>query len=629
MRRNASALLAILGLAGALIVTGDCYGRMCRVELIPNGGKFSCDNCHVAPGGARNLFGLDVQAMVEPGSCDPFWDVELADLDSDSDGLSNGYELRDPEGTWAVGADRPGGLALVSNPGVADERTSIDVVQLAGGLTSPVSGTHAGDGTGRIFIVEQTGRIRIIQGGQLLQTPFLDITDRVIALSSSYDERGLLGLAFHPQYASNGRFFVYYSAPGGAMNHVSRLSEFRVSASDPNAADPTYEQTLMEIDQPEGNHNGGCLVFGPDGMLYIGLGDGGGAGDVHGVIGNGQDTTTLLGSMLRIDVSTPGQYSVPADNPFVGQVEALDEIWAYGLRNPWKFSFDRGGERRLFCGDVGQNLWEEIDIIQGGGNYGWRVIEGTRCYDPPEDCDHTGKILPIADYSHNTGVSVTGGYVYRGSQYPELYGKYVFGDYSAPGFGGNGKLFYLEELSANNWQMFEFITNGGPGSGFGPYVTALVEDEGGELYILTNDFTSPLSESGAIHSITVGGAAETPIPNIRANDSDLPIFVSTAQLVRITIELEPRGYTGANADWWLAVSTPFAAPADWYSYVYPTGWAPGINRLIVFPLFDLSPFEVLNTALPAGAYTFYFAVDDDADGVADATWFDFVPVTVQ
>ncbi|MBN1592047.1 MAG: hypothetical protein JW941_02215, partial [Candidatus Coatesbacteria bacterium] len=200
---------------------------------------------------------------------------------------------------------------------------------------------------------------------------------------------------------------------------------------------------------------------------------------------------------------------------------------------------------------------------------------------------------------------------------------------SAPGFGGDGKLFYLEELSPNNWQMFEFITNGGPGSGFGKYITSFIEDEAGELYILTNINTSPLSENGAMYRITVGGAAEEPVPDIKANDSDTAIVVSSMDAVRVTVSLDAKGYVGLNADWWLAVFTPFDAPADWYSYVYPTGWALGTNRLIMIPLFDLSPFEVFNSPLPPGGYTFYFAIDDNTDGVPDATWLDFVPVTVQ
>ncbi len=370
----------------------------------------------------------------------------------------------------------------------------IEVERVARRIVSPVAGTHAGDGSGRLFIAEQTGSIKIIQDDEVLDEPFLDVSDKLVNVNSGYDERGLLGLAFHPNYTENGRFFIYYSAPGSGGNHQSILAEYHVSSDDPNkAADD--ERIIMQVDQPESNHNGGQIVFGPDGMLYIGLGDGGGAGDRHGSIGNGQNLTTLLGSILRINVDGEVPYEVPEDNPFVGQ-NGRDEIWAYGLRNPWKFSFDRK-TGRLFCGDVGQNEWEEIDIIERGGNYGWRVMEASHCFNPSSGCDQSGKILPIDEYNHDLGISITGGYVYRGQQYSSLYGKYIFADWT-------GKVFYLEETTEGEWTRNEFHTNGRDTSEFGPRILSFAEDEEGELYLLTSS-GGPTSPSGMIYKITVPG----------------------------------------------------------------------------------------------------------------------------
>ncbi|MFB3786306.1 MAG: sorbosone dehydrogenase family protein [bacterium] len=401
-------------------------------------------------------------------------------------------------------------LGILARGGYAQPSTII-LEPVAGGLTAPVAGAHAGDGRGRIFVAEQTGRVRIIENGVLREDPFLDVRDKLVRISPAYDERGLLGLAFHPLYAENGRFFVYYSAPGGIGNHHSVVAEYHVSADDPNRA-ASDERVILTVDQPESNHNGGNLVFGPDGYLYIGLGDGGGAGDRHGTIGNGQDVTTLLGSILRIDVDGADPYSVPDDNPFIGRV-GRDEIWAFGLRNPWKFSFDRL-TGRLFCADVGQNRYEEINLIERGGNYGWRVMEAAFCYDPDEACDTTGKILPVAWYSHDVGISITGGYVYRGRQYPGLYGKYVFGDWL-------GKLFYLEEAGVNQWNLVEFQVENQP-SPF--YVLGFVEDEAGELYVLSSPNSGPSGKGGMVSRITMTPAvptpAVTPIPTATPSPTD-------------------------------------------------------------------------------------------------------------
>jgi glucose/arabinose dehydrogenase len=294
------------------------------------------------------------------------------------------------------------------------------------GLEHPVYVTHAGDGSSRLFVVEQPGRIRIVQQERLLDAPFLDITNRV----RHAGEQGLLGLTFHPAYKTNGRYFVNYVR---RSDGATVIAEFRVS-SNPNMSQ-TGERILLAVPQPYPNHKGGMVEFGPDGYLYIGLGDGGSAGDP----GNrGQNKHELLGKLLRIDVDHGSPYAIPHDNPFAAG-GGRREIFAYGLRNPWRFSFDRQtGE--LWAADVGQNLWEEIDVVNRGGNYGWRVMEGAHCFLPREGCARDGLIPPVAEYGHEKGrCSITGGYVYRGSRLPALRGAYVYGDYCS------GEIFALVE----------------------------------------------------------------------------------------------------------------------------------------------------------------------------------------
>jgi len=300
---------------------------------------------------------------------------------------------------------------------VTAEPERVGLALVAGGFTAPVALASPNDGTGRLFVADLLGVIRIIDAdGHLLDPPFLDLTDRIVRLRPGYDERGLLGLAFHPKFTENSRFFVYYSAPlrAGAprgWDHTSRISEFTVAADDGNRADPDSERVVLEVEEPQFNHNGGSIAFGPDGCLYIPLGDGGGARDVgpgHPPKGNGQDITTLLGSILRIDVDGPEPYGIPEDNPFVGK-DGRDEIYAYGLRNPWRTTFDAGGENRLFAADAGQYLWESVKIIVAGGNHGWNLKEGNHAFDPenpyesPEDVpevDLRGEPLidPIIEY---------------------------------------------------------------------------------------------------------------------------------------------------------------------------------------------------------------------------------------
>ena len=325
---------------------------------------------------------------------------------------------------------------------------------IVSGLNRPVDIQPANDGTGRLFIIEKYGVIRVFENGQLLESPFLNIDDRV---NDSGNEMGLLGLAFHPDYEQNGFFYVNYTGDGGD----TRISRFQASG---NIADPNSEKVLMIIEQPYPNHNGGALAFGPDGYLYAGLGDGGLAGDPHK---NGQDTTSLLGKILRLDVNNGDTYSIPSDNPFG------NEVWAYGLRNPWRISFDRQtGD--LYIGDVGQSQWEEIDYLpagsQGGANFGWSIMEGGHGYDGLAQPD---MLLPAAEYSHSEGgCSVTGGYVYRGTM-PEWNGIYLYGDYCS------GKIWglILSNGQRQNQVMFET----------GVTITTFGQDESGEIYFASDN----------------------------------------------------------------------------------------------------------------------------------------------
>lgn len=328
----------------------------------------------------------------------------------------------------------------------------------------PTSLTHAGDD--RLFVTEQQGVIRIIQNGQVLPEPFLYIVDRV---GSTELEQGLLSVAFHPHYQENGTFFVDYTRQDGS----TVISRFQVSADNPNIAAHNSEQILLTISQPYANHNGGQLQFGPDGYLYVGMGDGGSANDP---LGSGQNLDTLLGKLLRLDVDfNPDGYAIPATNPFINNADARNEIWAYGLRNPWRFSFDRlTGD--LLIADVGQNLWEEIDWQSadspGGENYGWNTMEAKHCFQPVANCNQDGLQRPIFEYSHELGCSISGGYIYRGSDLA-LYGNYFFGDYC------QGTIWSLTPNGDGSWQSHVVYRGAGNISSFG-------EDVNGELYVVNH-----------------------------------------------------------------------------------------------------------------------------------------------
>ncbi|MBN1964445.1 MAG: PQQ-dependent sugar dehydrogenase [Anaerolineae bacterium] len=347
------------------------------------------------------------------------------------------------------------------------------VVEVASGLSRPLFVTHAGDGSGRVFVVEQTGKILVMQNDAVLQTPFLDVSDQISpdALGGGYSERGLLGLAFHPDYAENGQFFINYTDRQGS----TVVARYAVSADDPNRADPASAVQILYVPQPYANHNGGDLAFGPDGYLYVAMGDGGSGGDPQG---NGQNLGTLLGTILRLDVNTSETYTIPPDNPFVSDPAARPEIWAWGLRNPWRFSFDRAtGD--LYVADVGQTQWEEVNFqpadSAGGENYGWNAYEGQHGYSGAPAASDV--VPPILEYSHANGwCSITGGYVYRGENIPGLQGYYLYGDWCT------GTIWTAQRDEAGNWQASISLETGRRISSFG-------EDEAGELYLVDHDGT--------------------------------------------------------------------------------------------------------------------------------------------
>ena len=420
---------------------------------------------------------------------------------------------------------------------------SIELETVASGLTAPVGLKPVVDGTGRLFVADQSGVVYLILDGQLQPTPFLDLSDRLVSPlgiigtfdGNDYDERGLFGIAIHPDFANSEspgyrKFYTYTSElaldvadfttdpPIANPNHQSVIAEWEVSSRNTNTINLSTRREILRIDEPQFNHNGGMLAFGPDGYLYISLGDGGNANDVgdgHGETGNGQNINTVHGSILRIDpldpVETPdstdpismnGQYRIPADNPFVG-TEGLDEIYAYGFRNPYIFSFD-SATGRLIVADVGQNYVEEIDIVEAGGNYGWHLKEGTFRFDPVNgnvNDDLTGLpkdlIDPVAQYDHDEGISVIGGFIYRGSAIPELFGKYVFGDFSSGFSVADGRLFYAD-LDIGLIQ--EFVI-GLDNRDLNLYVKGFGQDLDGEIYLLASSNLGPYGTGGKILKI--------------------------------------------------------------------------------------------------------------------------------
>jgi glucose/arabinose dehydrogenase len=410
------------------------------------------------------------------------------------------------------------GLARNTSP-------SVGLELIDEGFASPVALVDSKDGSHRLFAVDQTGLIWILLNGKRIEKPFLDLREQVVELNSLYDERGLLGLAFHPDFAANGRFYISYSAPlrsGLSLDewdHTTYVSEFTISAEDANLADPESERMLLAMDKPGYNYEAGHIAFGSDGYLYIATGD-----SVHDPATEAgkyaQDTSSLLGKILRIDINgisdTGRNYLIPADNPFISG-EGLPEIFAYGFRNPYRFSFDTAQDKsfdpsdiegpRLFVADVGQAMMEEVNLVEAGGNYGWPILEGLTCFNPQnwsqplESCSTAGLSEPIIAYTHEDDLSaVIGGMVYAGKAIPELTGGYVFGDWGR----GNGRLFvaFSPNFGLGSWQITEIqIKIPGNQSGIGQLL-GIGEDEHGELYLLTKaPGIGASGDSGALYKI--------------------------------------------------------------------------------------------------------------------------------
>lgn len=424
------------------------------------------------------------------------------------------------------------GISCNKDDDIEDTRT--DLLQVADGFVSPIGAVASPDNTNRLFVIDQAGKVWIIDAtGTKLPTPFIDVTAMMVTLNVNYDERGLLGLAFHPQFATNKRFYIYYQMPprpggpepGVNWNNFSRISEFRTMAGNDNLADMTTERIILEMDDPQSNHNGGTIAFGPDGYLYIAIGDGGSANDVApghvndwyaaNAGGNGQDVdANLFGDILRIDVNNTGvPYAIPPDNPFVGTAHK-QETWAYGFRNPFRFSFDMGGTHELYAGDAGQVLYEEIDRVVKGGNYGWNVREGKICFQaanndtafatcPGIDILGNNLIDPVVTISNagnpagGRALTVIGGNVYRGSAIPAYSGKYIFGTFAQPGNVPNGELFIATPAGQSDWSYEEIILVNKPND-LGFYLKGFGQDKAGEIYLTVTTNLGPGGTTGKL-----------------------------------------------------------------------------------------------------------------------------------
>jgi glucose/arabinose dehydrogenase len=417
-----------------------------------------------------------------------------------------------------------------------DDIPRVDMQLVADGFASPIGVVSSPDNTDRLFVLDQVGKIWIIDGGgNKLSTPFMDVSSMIAPLSPNYDERGLLGLAFHPDFANNRRFYIYYQLPpraGGptpttTWNNFSRISEFKASAGNANAADMASERIILEMDDPQSNHNGGTIAFGPDNYLYISIGDGGAANDVApghvedwytaNAGGNGQDVeSNLFGDILRIDVNSGNPYSIPPDNPFVGQT-GLDEIYAYGFRNPFRMSFDMGGSRQLLAGDAGQVLYEEINLVTKGGNYGWNVREGAHCFNAANNdtlfptCptqDNLGRafidpVIEIANAANPQGgraLTIIGGNVYRGNSIPGLQGKYVFGTFAQTAMTPNGELFVSQVSGQGTWSFNELSLVSAPND-LGYYLKGFGQDNDGEIYLTVTTNLGPTGTTGKVFKL--------------------------------------------------------------------------------------------------------------------------------
>ena len=414
--------------------------------------------------------------------------------------------------------------------------TSPDLKLVVDNLVSPLTVIEPPDATKRLFVVDQVGKVWIIDSsGNKMPNPFLDISSKMVSLSPQYDERGLLGFAFHPGYKTNGRFFVLYTAlphaggpqPGSSWSSLTRISEFEVSSTNANQADISSEKIILEADHPQSNHNGGTIAFGPDGDLYISIGDGGNKDDVGpghvsdwytaNIGGNGQDVyNNLMGNVLRIDVNSTSPYAVPSDNPFVGK-PGLDEIYAYGFRNPYRFSFDMGGTHQLFLGDAGQSLYEEVDIVTKGGNYGWNIKEGTHCFSTDSDLlvrptcpnvDSAGNPLidPVIEFTNHDNpaggiaTSVVGGNVYRGTLLPDFAGRYIFGIYSQTETAADAKIYIATSATSGLWSFDEIHLKSYP-TNLGMYLKGFGQSSDGEIYLATSGQGGPSGTTGKIFKL--------------------------------------------------------------------------------------------------------------------------------
>jgi len=419
-------------------------------------------------------------------------------------------------------------LALLL-PATAGANSNIELRPIADGLVSPSVVIPFQKKDRSLLIADQAGIVYVHVNGATLDTPLIDLRNRMVPLREGFDERGLLGLALHPKFEKNRKFFVYYSAPlrkdaPADWDNTSRISEFQLSTGNPHRADPDSERSVLEIDEPQFNHNGGRLAFGPAGNLYISVGDGGKANDTglgHGPTGNGQNINTLLGKILRIDIDGKQPYGIPSDNPFLGK-DGRDEIYAYGLRNPWAMSFDAGNPNRLFVADVGQSRYEEVNLIVNGGNYGWNLREAHEGFNseepknPISPAPQKGRlgesfIDPIVAYknrdgfvdkSDTIGVSITGGYIYRGKELPKLTGKYIFADWSAEWNKQAGTLLVASPEAGGKWSMETLDLSSSPAGQVAGYITAIGYDHDHELYIMTNGSPTLVGRQGKVWKLS-------------------------------------------------------------------------------------------------------------------------------
>jgi len=440
------------------------------------------------------------------------------------------------------------GVGIQSKKPDQNPSRDLDLDSIAGNFVSPIALVEPPDGSHRLFVVDQVGKIYIIgANGQTLAQPFIDVSSKLVRLSAGYDERGLLGLAFHPSYKTNGKFYLFYTAlpPAGGpttdagntglpkvWNNTTTISEFTVSGN-ANVANLNSERILLQEPHPQANHNGGTIAFGPDGYLYISIGDGGNKNDIGpghvedwypvNAGGNAQDIEqNLMGNVLRIDVNSSSNgknYSIPSDNPFVGK-RGLDEIWAYGFRNPYRFSFDMSGSRRMFLGDAGQSRYEEIDDVIKGGNYGWNVKEGTACFNAANEFTELGScpfmdafgnrlidpVIQAPNLANPEGghfVVVVAGNVYRGNSIPGLQGKYLFANFSYNIGAPNGEIYVSNPSGPGLWSYEELSFKSFSADNIGYYVKGFGQDLNGEIYVLGSKRLGPAGTTGAVLKIVV------------------------------------------------------------------------------------------------------------------------------